>query len=219
MNSEKQNLKRLNQIFHAAFAKRMGRYGFDSHGGGMYYEKTNYGRKGVVILDNYRFGALQVSANMTVTLTQVEKLLFEYRTTIRGDQDIRKPNLQTISENLGNIKIGMFRWWNNYNDGDVEETLDAIESLIKDYGLAFLATVDTPEKILNEILETTKRKTKLGHPSFWYEKGFILMMIFKRRDLYEEYLPIFEKFAKNSSANWSDYVRFRDWISSRSEWK
>jgi hypothetical protein len=218
MSEEREELRRLKKLFHASFSEKMRLCGFDRHGGGMYYEKTEFGRKGVMILDNFRFGALQISGNMTITLTDVEKLLFEYRTTIRGDQDERKPNLQTISQNLGNIKIGIFRWWNNYNDADVEETLNAIEGLVMEVGLSFLETVDTPEKALNQMLATTKRKTKLGHPSFWYQKAFALMLLQKRRDLFDEYLPIFEKYAQTSGVAFSDFARFRDWIDSSHLW-
>ncbi|MEQ1922404.1 MAG: hypothetical protein ABL952_07835 [Pyrinomonadaceae bacterium] len=218
MNEERENLKRLRKMFQAAFAERMNVYGFDRRGGGMYYRKTDFGRKGVMILDNIRLGTLQVSANMAVTLTDVEAALFEYRTKIRGDKDENKPNIQTVSKNLGNIKIGMYRYWNNYNDEDIAETIDSIEVLVRDYGLAFLETVDTPEKVLKEILETTRRKTKLGHPTYWWEKGFVLMMLLKRRDLFDEYLPIFDKRVENTSTVMSDYVRFRDWIKSNQRW-
>lgn len=192
------------------------RYGFDRHGGGMYYEKTDFGRKGVMLLDYFRFGSLQISANMTVTLTDVEAMLFEYRTKVRGDTDTRKPEIQTLSENLGNIRGGGFRQWSNYNDADIEETLDSIEKLIEGYGLAFLASIDTPDKALKEILETTTRKTVLGHPTFWWEKAFALMFVLDRRDLFDEYLPIFERLMENKTQTkgivWTDYVRYRDWI-------
>lgn len=218
MNEERENLKMLRKLFRAKFAERIKEHGFDRHGSGMYYEKTDFGRKGVMIIDYFRFGALHIEGNMAVTLTDVERLLFEYRTQVRGDIDIRTPNIATISKNLGNIRANFFRYWNNYNEADIEETVDDIDVLVKDCGLAFLETVDTPEKILHEILETTKRKTKLGHASYWYEKGFVLMMLQKNRDLFEEYLPIFEHYAKNSSAVWEDYVRFRDWVISNPRW-
>jgi hypothetical protein len=219
MNEERENLKRLRKMFHETFAQRMVPYGFDRNGGGMYYKTTDFGRKGVMILYNVRLGALQIEASMAITLRRVEELLFEYRTKIRGDTNLRKPNIQTISENLGNIKIGIYRWWNNFSEADIDETLDAIEILVRDYGLPFLSTVDTPEKALSEMLETTKRKTKLGHPSLWHEKAFVLMMLQKKRELFDEYLPVFESFVKNSSAVWDDYIRFRDWIISNTHWK
>ena len=216
MSEEKENLKRLRTCFRTAFGERMKRYGFDRHGGGMYYEKTDYGRRGVMLLDYLRFGSLQVGANMTVTLTDVEALLFEYRTKVEGDTNLKRPEIQTLSENLGNIRGGIFRQWSNYNDTDIEETLDAVQKLIDDYGLAFLATIDSPEKALERILETTRRKTVLGHPTFWWEKAFALMFVLDRRDLFDEYLPIFDRLVVNKSTITTEYIKYKGWI--EEEW-
>ncbi len=165
-----------------------------------------------MLLDYFRFGSLQVQANMTVTLTDVEALLFEYRTKVRGDTDLKRPEIQTLSENLGNIRGGIFRQWSNYNDPDIEETLDAIQKLIDDYGLAFLATIDSPEKALERILETTRSKTVLGHPTFWWEKAFALMFVLDRRDLFDEYLPIFDRLVVNTGKIMTEYIKYKDWI-------
>lgn len=202
----------MRRQFHDEFFKRMRRLGFSQHARGTYFEKTDYGRKGVTVFYNTRFGALQVSASISMKVEEVERLLFEYRRDVES-APLSRPSDFSVCEDLGNIKSGIFRWWNNYDREDCMKCLDEVEQLVISYGIPFLGTIDTPEKLLDGMLVATHQKTKLGHPSFLFERAFILMYLLTKQEVFDTYIPVFQEIVRKTGGLVVDqFDVFLPWI-------
>lgn len=156
MSEEKELLKKLRSDFFDIFSKKMREHGFHrATRGGVFYTSTSYGSKGVTLFLSNQWGAFRVEPNMFVCVDEIERLLWKFRVEIRGDTDLKTPNKATICKNLGNIKSGFYRWWNNYNDSDVVECADEIESMVATNGIPFLDKIDGLNLLLNDMLLST----------------------------------------------------------------
>lgn len=156
MTNEKEILKKLRCDFYDIFSNRMRNYGFDrATRGGVFSTRTSYGSKGVTLFLRNQWGAFRVEPNMFICVDEIESLLWEFRVEVRGDRDLKTPNKATICRNLGNIKNGFYRWWSNYNERDIVECADEIESLVATCGIPFLEKIDGLNLLLSDILQST----------------------------------------------------------------
>lgn len=218
MEQPKEKLKKLRRLVTESFGKRMLKHGFDRHSGGTFYRKTDWGRLGIMLIYHHYGDALKVEASAVIKVDEAERLLFEYRTKaeVIPFPPPKKPNDVTVSENLGNLKIGIWRQWFIYQYEDVEETLDAIETMVETAALPFLEKFGEPDLLLQEIVKSTTRKSVLGRPIFRFRQIFALALALDRRDVFAEMRPVFEGMLRNHPQyRFEDVTRYLDWIESR----
>lgn len=217
MDETKQNVRELRELIKNTFAKRMLKYGFDRHSGGTFYRKTSFGRLGITLFYGNYGDSVKVEASATIKVDEVERLLFEFRTTAEIRPFVpKKPNEFTVCKNLGNIKIGIWRQWFVYKKSDVEEVLDEIETLVSQVGIPFLERFGEPQRLMEEIIGSTKRHSDLGRPVFWFETLFALSLALNRRDVFDEMRPVFEDILRDHRQyRFERVTRYLDWIASR----
>ena len=211
-------LKKLRSLIKESFANRMLSYGFDRHSGGTFYRKTDFGRIGITLF-YFNYGdSIKIEASASIKVDEAEKLLFQYRTTaeVTPIPPPKKPNDFTVCENLGNIKIGIWRQWFIYEESEIEETLDDIEALVLKVGIPFLERLGTPELLLEEMVNSTKQRTFLGSPVHRFNQLFALALALNRKDVFDEMRPFFEERLKSHNQfSFERVVRYLDWIDSR----
>jgi hypothetical protein len=203
----------LRKGFHDALSLGMHKLGYMEFKYEKYYARTAYGKIGVFAHSRRRFDALQIDAGMFVFFEEVEKLLFHCRASIRPETALPKPNNVSIAENLGNIKSGMYRLWNNYSLDDVRESVAEIENLVRSHGIPFVQRVDTPEKALNEMLLTFDKRSILRyHPSLLFEHTLVLMFYLRRKDLFDQYTRRFRSCFVNDAIMTAQLERLQSCI-------
>jgi hypothetical protein len=217
MDETKLKIKRLQQHVTKSFSERMQKYGFDRHNGGTFYRKTDFGRLGVTLFYSNFGEALKIEPSASIKVDAVEKLLFEYRTKVRAvGVPPKKPNDFTVSENLGNLKIGVWKRWFVNDEPEIETALEDIENLVADVGVPFLEKFGQPDLLIQEMIDSTKRKSVLGRPIFRFEHFFALTLALKRRDVFDEMRPVYESMLENHKQyRFENVTRYLNWIAAR----
>ncbi|MGD9588459.1 MAG: hypothetical protein AB7Q37_04745 [Pyrinomonadaceae bacterium] len=218
MDDTREKLRNLRKSIRESFATRMLKHGFDRHSGGTFYRKTASGRIGITLFYHDYGDSIKIEASASLRIDKAEELLFEYRTTAEVTRfgPPKKPNDFTVCENLGNIKTGVWRQWFIYQESDVEETLDQIETLVEEVGLPFLKRLSEPELLLEEMINSTLQRSILGSPVHRFSQLFALILALDRRDVFDEMRGFFEdRLRDNGQFRFENVVHYLDWIDSR----
>jgi hypothetical protein len=218
MEDNKEKLKNLRKLVKESFSRRMSKCGLDRHSGGTFYRKTDFGRVGITLFYHHYGDGLKIEASASIKVDEAERILFEYRTTARATPfpPPKQPNDFTVCENLGNIKIGIWRQWFIYQESDVGPTLDEVESMVANVGIPFLEKFREPELLLQEMVDSTRRKSVLGRPVFRFNQLFALTLALKRRDIFNEMRPVFEAMLRDHKQfSFSRVKSYLDWIEAK----
>lgn len=207
------NIKDIKKNITDLFCKELLDLGFEKCRRGECFKYFDWG----YISADLRFwsnrGALNFVCSIGGKITDLEALINEFIVDVLNRH---KEDVFTFGGNLGNIKSGVYRSWQIYNESEIEPEFNEMMEIFKQFGVPFIDDCSRLNGIYSKL--TDEKKGSLICPLSTYRIRRILGLTYllNRRDWFFEKKTELQKLVDiNSQCGEEEFELFCNWLESK----